>query len=121
MLVRPSASSPSASARFEREEQRGAGGDRVASRLIEPEKSNEEPKATELRTKAEPGKVQRGADGDRVASLNRTWSRAISPPMKSHPSHRAVLVIACLRKTVRDGDMANQGGRTKGKEKSLML
>ena len=31
-------------------EQRGAEGDRVASRLIELEKSNEEPKATELRT-----------------------------------------------------------------------
>ena len=30
-------------------EQRGAEGDRVESRLIEPEKSNEEPKATELR------------------------------------------------------------------------
>ena len=71
-------------------EQRGAEGDRVASRLIEPEKSNEEPKATELRAKreksneepeatelrAEPRKEQRGADGDRVASLNRTEKRA---------------------------------------------
>ena len=70
-------------------EQRGAEGDRVASRLIEPEKSNEEPKATELRTVLrreqrgaegdivasrlmELKKEQRGAEGDRVASLSRT-------------------------------------------------
>ena len=77
-------------------EQRGDEGDRVANRMIEPEKSNEEPRTTELRAepnreksneepkatelRAVPRKEQRGAEGDRVANLSRTEKKSNEEP-----------------------------------------